>query len=207
MMWIDHVVLGVRDLDTGAERLFTDLGLASLDGGRHAGRGTANRIVPLGHDYIEVLAVVDAAEAATDEFGRFAGHQVAGGDRLVGWCLATDDLDHVAAERGLDAEQWSRDLPDGSTLSWRLAGLEVALREPYLPFFIAWDGPPERHPGRAAVAHRVSPRGIAWVEVAGDRSRLDRWLGEADIPVKVGEGRLGPLATGIATDAGEIVLR
>ena len=56
---IDHVLYAVRDLDEAASRLATEWGLATSDGGRHPGHGTANRIVPLGSDYIELIAIVD----------------------------------------------------------------------------------------------------------------------------------------------------
>jgi hypothetical protein len=38
-------------------------GLASIEGGRHPGWGTANRIIPLGDAYIELVTVVDDEEA------------------------------------------------------------------------------------------------------------------------------------------------
>jgi len=61
---IDHVVMAVRDLDDAGDRLLRDHGLASVPGGRHARWGTANRIVPLGEDYIELIGVVDGEQAA-----------------------------------------------------------------------------------------------------------------------------------------------
>ena len=60
---IDHVVLGVRDLDGAARRLLEDFGLASVFGGHHVGWGTGNLIVPLGLNYVELLGVVDEKQA------------------------------------------------------------------------------------------------------------------------------------------------
>src|SRR5512142_3281084 len=60
---LDHVVLAVDDLDRAAARLEREHGLASYAGGRHARGGTANRIVPLGSQYLELMAVVDPARA------------------------------------------------------------------------------------------------------------------------------------------------
>ena len=51
--------------------LAADFDLPSVDGGRHPGWGTANRIVPLGDTYIELVTVVDEAEAAQSPFGRW----------------------------------------------------------------------------------------------------------------------------------------
>ncbi len=67
---IDHVVYVVDDLERGAAEFRDRLGLASVGGGRHPGWGTANRIVPLGREYIELVAVVDRDEAKRSEFGR-----------------------------------------------------------------------------------------------------------------------------------------
>jgi hypothetical protein len=59
---IDHVVYAVRDLDAAAERFRRAYGLGSVAGGRHAGWGTGNRIVPLGDQYVELISVVDPEE-------------------------------------------------------------------------------------------------------------------------------------------------
>src|SRR5437016_2736312 len=76
-------------------------GLGSVPGGRHPGWGTANRIVPLGPDYLELMAVVDPGEASRDAVGRALSRLLAGGDGLLMWCLATDDLDSTASRLGL----------------------------------------------------------------------------------------------------------
>lgn len=55
MLVIDHVVLGVQDLDVAGERLLSNHGLASVPGGRHSRWGTGNRIVPLGADHLESI--------------------------------------------------------------------------------------------------------------------------------------------------------
>src|SRR4051794_41286944 len=68
-VWIDHVIYAVDDLDTAGAALFDREGLASVPGGRHEGWGTANRIVPLGESYLELIAVVDVEEAEQSEFG------------------------------------------------------------------------------------------------------------------------------------------
>jgi hypothetical protein len=48
---IDHVVYAVPDLDEAAVRLREAFGLDSV-GGRHERWGTANRIVPMGDQYL-----------------------------------------------------------------------------------------------------------------------------------------------------------
>ncbi|MGH2580909.1 MAG: VOC family protein [Actinomycetota bacterium] len=207
MLRIDHVVLAVPDLDAAGTRILNEVGLGSLPGGRHPGWGTGNRVVPVGHEYVELLAVVDPVEAESSDVGRWISNASRSGDRFVAWCVSTDEIEEVAERLGLAVATGSRSLPEGGTLRWRSAGLDRVAERPDLPFFISWDGPPELHPGRAQARHRVEPNGIAWIEVAGDHGRLQGWLGGGDVPVRVVGGDTGVRAVGISTDRGEIVLR
>jgi hypothetical protein len=184
---IDHVVRAVRDLDLAGDRLFRDHGLASVPGGRHPAWGTANRIVPLGDAYLELVAVDDPAVARTTVFGRAISEHAGEGDRWFAVCLADDDLGGTAARLGLAVTDGSRIRPDGTELRWRLAGVEDD-RDGWLPFFIAWDAPPEAHPGRAPVVHRVPVAGIDRVDLTGDGERLATWVVGSDLPLRVVAG-------------------
>jgi hypothetical protein len=206
MLGIDHIVLAVRDLDAAGTRILNE-GLGSVPGGRHPGWGTGNRIVPLGHEYVELLAVVDPMEAESSPVGKWISNASRSADGFVAWCVSTDEIGRVAERLGLAVAPGSRSLPDGRTLRWRSAGLERVVEHPDLPFFISWDGPPELHPGRARAEHRVEPSGIAWIEVASDLGRLRGWLGGEDVPVRVVGGEPGVRAVGISTARGEVVLR
>jgi Glyoxalase-like domain len=208
MLRVDHVVLAVPDLDRAAARLLDRHGLASVPGGVHPGWGTGNRIVPLGRDYVELISVLDPATAASSAFGTLIGSVAADGERLFAVCLGTDDVDAEASRLGLEAVEGSRVRPDGRTLSWRSAGLDVAMRDRSLPFFIQWRDR-DLHPGLARAAHRGGPRGIAWVEVAGDEAAVRRWIGDGSLPIRFVEpdGDPGPVAVGLAAAQGEIVLR
>jgi Glyoxalase-like domain len=205
-LWIDHVLLVVDDLDRAAERLFEEHGLASIPGGRHVGQGTANRVVPLGRDYIELIGVVDEDEASASVLGRWVADRLGGEGRPAAWCVAAPDLSSISARLGLSPIYMERTRPDGRTLSWHLAGLQEALAEPPLPFFISWLSANELHPGRATVAHRVTPRGISGLEVAGERARINEWLGRHELPVGVVAGEPAVRRVTVATDAGDIVL-
>jgi hypothetical protein len=189
---IDHVLVVVHDLDQAAEAYERDLGLASVAGGRHPGHGTANRIVPLGDSYIEVIAVVDAPEAASSPFGSYMQARLAeSGEGPVAMCLRTDDIAAVAERLGDRTFEMTRTRPDGVELSWHMVALDAAL-ELGLPFFIEWHVPAEEHPGRAAVTHRRPAVGIAWVEVGVDADRLADWVGHTDVPLRPVDGPSGP---------------
>jgi len=98
------VVLAVRDLDAAGTRILEQLGLGSVPGGRHPGWGTGNRIVPLGEEYVELLAVADPAEAASSPVGTWIANASRSRDRLAAWCVSTDDIDGIARRLGL--EDW-----------------------------------------------------------------------------------------------------
>ncbi len=204
MLAIDHVILATADIAATAALLEREHGLASLPGGRHAGHGTGNRIVPLGGSYLEIMGVVDEAEAATSPMGSWLREQTARGDRLAALCLRTDGagLEVIAARLGLRPLTMSRDGPGGITLSWRLAGLAEAMADPSRPFFIAWDGPAERHPSRGAAPHRIRPAGLAWVELAGDASGIRSWLGEEAAGVRITDAAAPALRAAVALAGG-----
>lgn len=186
-MQIDHVIYAAADLDAAAARLERELGLLARSGGRHEGLGTHNRIVPLGRGYLELLAVADPDEAAGWEVGRgLMARLTHGGDGLLGWVVAVDDLDPVARRLGTTVTTIRR-----ARLSARLTGLAEAMREPFLPFFVCRDpGVPD--PGIGGDAG-----GITWIEVAGDAARLDRWLDFFPLPVRVVDGPPAVVAVGI----------
>src|SRR5947208_17183900 len=105
---IDHIVWGVDDLDRAAAEVQERYGLASVPGGRHPGQGTANRIVPLGSAYLEILAVVDPEEARHPGFGRTLSDRLSEvGDGLFSWAVATDDIQAVADRMGLRVQEGS----------------------------------------------------------------------------------------------------
>ena len=204
---VDHVIYAVDDLEAAARQLYEEHGLASIEGGRHPAWGTANRIVPLGAAYLELITVVDRDVAARSDFGRPVMEAIASRRHLAGWVVATDDLEAVARRLDLDVERGARTRPDGTRLSWRLAGVARAMKTGALPIYIEWGGAADLHPGKAEADHRLEPTGIAWIEVAADEQALRSWLGDFDFELRFSEGAPGLSAVAIATGAHEIVLR
>jgi hypothetical protein len=153
------------------------------------------------------VTVVDPDAAAASEFGSAVMGAIShGGPRLMGWVVATEDLDATARRLSLEVSRGSRTRPDGSVLRWRLAGVARAMAAGALPFFVQWDVPAHLHPGAAVAAHAVRPEGIAWIAVGCDPEELRTWLGGADLPVRVTEGHTGLSAVAIATAGGELLL-
>ena len=91
-MELDHVLIAVTDLEAAAREVETRIGLSSVEGGRHRDWGTANRIVPLGSSYLELVAVVDRASRRREQFrplGRRWRNRLRPPDRLGGADIRT----------------------------------------------------------------------------------------------------------------------
>src|SRR5499427_7228146 len=58
---IDHVIIGVRDLER-ARMGWGRLGFRLSPRGRHIGQGTANYCIMFPSDYVELLGIVDAQD-------------------------------------------------------------------------------------------------------------------------------------------------
>ena len=138
-MRLDHVIYGTTDLDAAAARVEAALGLAVQPGGHHDGQGSHNRIVPLGPGYLELLAIDDPRKRRPR---RSAGSCRRSSPATACWPTPSSS---TTSSLGLDdVHTVSR---DGLTAS--VAGVEEALREPFLPFFVASDRRARGRPARA----------------------------------------------------------
>ena len=187
---VDHVLLPVADLEEGARRLYDRFGLKGTPGGRHPNVGTANFIVPLGLQYLELIAIVDPQEAARSRLGRRVARALKEGRIFVGWALRTQDLDAVRAK--LQGAGWdvpalvagSRKRPDGQVLRWRTQDVEGDSDPTALPFVIEWLIPDGLHPGEAAAVHRGGATALRRVVVGARqpglvRDQLELLLGQS----------------------------
>jgi len=193
---VDHLLIATAHLDAAAAAA-EGLGLPVEAGGRHPGWGTANRIVPLGDAYLELVAVVDAAEAAASGFGSWVAAAPPG---PMGWAVRPADLDATASRLGLGVVRGARAAPDGRTLRWRTAGVEHAALEPTLPFFIAWEaGTPFPGAGGAGIE-------VERIDLHGDAGRLAAWLDGLGPPVSVTPGPPGVERIVLRTAAGTLTI-
>jgi hypothetical protein len=184
---LDHVLIAVDDLANGALAFEYEHGVVSYEGGRHPDWGTANRIVPLGDAYLELVAAVDREKAMNSPFGRWV--LAAEDGQPLGWAVR-GDLDEISRRLSLPVSSGSRrQTAEGPTLSWRFAGVEQAAAEPFLPFFIEWESDTQL-PGERGTAR------LARLELQGDAERLDEWLGEHELPIVIEPG--APAVVGFA---------
>ena len=111
------------------------------------------------------------------------------------------NLDDVAGRLGLTVNSGSRATPSGDVVRWRSAGVDEAIAEPCLPFFIEW-GEGAKLPG----AENPLPATISRLVLEGSPDRLAVWLGEHSLPIRVIGGPAEVAAVVLSTSAGEIIL-
>ena len=214
---VDHVLLPVGDLEAGAQKLYERFGLRSIAGGRHPKVGTANMIVPLGSQYLELIAIVDPQEAEGSRLGRRLAQALKEGRTFVAWALRTQSLEGVGTKlRAGGANlppiiEGSRQRPDGRVLSWRTQDVETGGEPSAIPFVIEWRVPDGLHPGEVDASHRGGATALRRVVVgARDPDRVRRQLklllGESDL-YEVREAAVdGVVALVLADDNGELVI-
>ncbi len=69
---LDHIIIGVNDLEQTTITFSEMLGLMPSGGGTHPSGGTANRIIVIGNTYIELITVHNPAEAQQSMLSRLA---------------------------------------------------------------------------------------------------------------------------------------
>lgn len=206
MLALSQIIVGVCDLEAATTR-FRAMGFDVLDGGVHPGIGTANRLIPLGSQYVELLGVVSPDLARASEYGRALLRATAGGDRLVRWSLRTDSIEEVAARLQLAVERRRRVRPDGVELTWRAAGLSISLADATMPFFMQWDHE-EQYPGALKAAHDNGACAVTSLSLTpGDDQQFFKWTEGADVPLRLLSGKPGLWSFGMETSRGELIIR
>jgi hypothetical protein len=138
---LDHVILGISNLDRGIEQLGAVCGVKPVPGGKHPDTGTHNALLSMGsRSYAEVLAPQDGARLAP------LYHPLRAVANLlpVGWAVATRDADltiqklRAGGYAVSEPQEGSRQTTDGSMIRWRTFQLTAPKIEG-APFFIEWE--------------------------------------------------------------------
>ena len=168
---VDHLIVGIGDLDAGIAWFESRTGVRPVVGGSHPGRGTRNALLALtGRQYVEIVAPDPAQDAAARPDLRALAAPL-----MIGWAAATTDVAALAkrsGSAGLDSpgpRPGSRARPDGRTLQWTTVGLAPQFKtgtvDP-VPFFIEWSaGSP--HPSQD------SPKGCELVSLEFEHTDAD----------------------------------
>ena len=189
---LDHILLGVNDLDRGIAWMEERSGVRAMFGGVHPGRGTRNALLSLGPlRYLEIIAP-DPAQLSSAGQAESMGDQLKAltAPRLIGWAAHTVNLMEVvkkAAAAGIDIQNprdGSRARPDGKVLRWRSAALQTDF-DGVLPFFIEW-GAETIHPSQDAPAGCLLDRFSIESPQVKDMRRIAGQLG-LDVDAKPGK--------------------
>ena len=159
---IDHVIIGVRDLEA-ARAQYGRLGFNSTPRGRHVGWGTANYCIMFAHDYVELLGIVDPSQ-----FSNNLDKLLEKREGLLGLAFATPDAN--ACRDALDAAGLK---PDGPKQLKRDLELPTGTVTPeFRLVFLTPESTPEIS---AFVTHHLSPELIRrpdWLAHANSAQRL-----------------------------------
>jgi len=171
---VDHVMLGISDLDRGIRELESLTGVRAVYGGEHPGRGTHNALVSLGADtYVEIIA----PRAGAGDLAKLE-HLTP-----VGWAVGASraQVEHSGIKTTAP-RAGSRRQPSGNVLHWET--FELAQPLDNAPFFIRWRDPAQ-HPAKTSPGG-CSLGGIEFDDPkAEDLTRVIRALG-LDFPVASG---------------------
>jgi hypothetical protein len=217
MFHLDHLCLGVHDLDEGVRRVREETGLAHYDGGAF-GASIANTIFPLGGDaYLEVEAVLPTADKRNEGVAWF-DRAVAGGERWMFWSLRADTLDEMAevAQRlgGEVARRPGRTQPDGTQRIITTApgpgrAIDTCWRRGLPNWFYRED--PATNPDRGATEHGDRGVAVTRLEIGADAKELRAHIGAETfdrLPLEIVPGRPGVRAVTVRTTSGrEVTLR
>lgn len=202
---LDHILLGVGDLDYGIAWVEQRTGVRAVFGGVHPGRGTRNALLSLGpRRYLEIIAPDPQQPPQQGMAQALAAMRE---PRLFNWAVHTDDIaavakKAVAAGFAIDGPaDGSRTRPDGKTLRWKACRLKDD-RGGLLPFFIEWS-PESLHPSGDAPAGCTLKRFFLQSPSAQELGKLCHSLG-VDLSVEGGESPL--LRARISSPKGDVLL-
>ena len=137
---LDHIIIGVGNLEEGIKRFAQLSGCRATIGGSHPNWGTRNALLHLDENCCLELLAPDPKQNGLRWHPEIATFRE---PKIVGWAVR-HELDQFAAllyERGVPSigpAKGSRVRQDGSILRWRTVILRDDLKG-HLPFFIEWD--------------------------------------------------------------------
>jgi hypothetical protein len=198
---IDHILLGIDDLDRGVKQFEASTGVKPVYGGKHP-RGTHNALVSLGDGtYVEIIAVQKGSKPPDDYAGLAQLHELT----PIGWAVSSKDSAQLrsrleaAGMAVTEAAPGSRTTPAGKTLSWQTFGLKDNFEE--APFFIVWS---------AQTAHpsTTSPTGCKLQQwhIAGPHQKdLEQLRRTLDLRVDVAAAKSTSMRLALACPKGPVI--
>lgn len=206
---VDHILLGIADLDQGIEWVEKITGVQAAIGGVHPRMGTRNALLSLGgKTYLEIIA----PDPNQTEFHFHLDLRKLNEPRLITWAAGTNEIDTIARKAKENSfeifgpRDGSRAKPDGKVLKWKSLAIMNKFGdqsiEPF-PFFIQWSAD-SLHPSQD------SPKGCELKSFEIEHANADQ-LSDAfkkfGIEVKVKEAKSARLIATLKTPKGEVQLR
>ena len=197
---IDHILLGIDDLDRGMKAFEEATGVKPVVGGKHP-RGTHNALVSLGDGtYVEIIAVQKGVTPPDDFTGLAQLHTLT----PIGWAVSSKDSAQLrsrleaAGMAVTESSPGSRTTPAGKTLSWQTFGLKDNFEE--APFFIVWS---------AQTAHpsTTSPGGCKlqqWRIAGPHRKNLEQLRSALELRVDVADAKATSMRLALACQKGAV---
>lgn len=203
MLTLDHIAVCAERLAEGAETVERALGLPLQPGGQHAAMGTHNRLMGLGAEYLEVIAV-DPEGTAPAQPRWFDLDNFNGKTRATTWICRCDDLEAALAAS-----------PEGTGVPWSLARGDLRWRmavprDGKLPFgglfpaLIEWEGAAHPAPRLTDVGARLAGLRLISPEADALRAALSALID--DPRIEVIDGPAPRMEARIATPGGEVLL-
>jgi hypothetical protein len=203
MLTLDHIAVATERLQNGAADVERALGLPLQPGGRHESMGTHNRLLSLGADYLEVIAI-DPEGRAPDQPRWFDLDHFGGTTRTTTWICRCDDLEAaLAAAPAGTGVPWALERGD---LRWRMA----VPRDGRLPFaglfpaLMQWEGTEHPAPRLTDRGARLTGLRLTSPEAAALRAALAPLID--DPRIEIADGPAARIEARIATPTGEVVL-
>ncbi len=151
LIGLDHIIIGVHNLEQATDTFSTKLGLAVSGGGIHPTGGTANRIIVIGDTYLELIAV-----RAPDEAQPSILQRLAKGEGYLNCVLGSNDLEADSAamrQRGVSIIGPNAGMltaADGRSRGWARVDVERPDLTQHYPFLIQHDSSGEERRTRLA---------------------------------------------------------
>jgi Glyoxalase-like domain len=195
---LDHIIIGVNDLELAITVFNQKLGLTISGGGIHPSGGTANRLIVIGDTYLELITVRAPEEAQQSMLERLAK-----GDGYLNFALSSNDIeaDTSAMKRRdikvIGPKPGQLKTPDGHIRGWSRADVERPDLAQRYPFLIQHDSAGEERrsrlagwsepPGHPLGAVKILSATIAVADLSEAIHRFERIYGLAPSPIFAGD--------------------
>lgn len=197
---IDHVMVGVSNLERAVSDFEKATGVRPVFGGKHPS-GTQNALVSLGNGtYLELIAPPSDAEPS--QFSELAKLDK---PTPIGWAVSATDVQLLRerlSKNGFpvtDLKAGSRLTPSGSTLQWETFQLKDEF--PGAPFFIIW-GPQSPHPSSTSSTGCTLDR---WTVGGPNPELLTRLQKALGLPIEISKSPQEQFTLSLSCPKGKVV--